>query len=93
MTFTTDELAAVQKAVATRRTFKVIGDVADPVSFDSKLDERCRDLVRAAVSAADAAPFHYDRNFNGVAQPWRVDILWHVIGVRRVCGRQLAAAI
>ena len=44
MTFTKEELAAVEKAVAARRTFKVIGDVADPVSFDSELDERCRDL-------------------------------------------------
>ena len=77
MTFTKDELTAVEKAVAARRTFKVIGDVANPVSFEAELDERCRDLVRAAVGAADAAPFHYDRNFNGVAQPWRVDILWH----------------
>ena len=77
MTFTKDELAAVKKAVATRRTFKVIGDVTNPVSFEAELDEQYRDLVRAAVCAADAAPFHYDRNFNDVAQPWRVDILWH----------------
>jgi nitroreductase len=77
MKFTKEELSAVEKAVAARRTFKVIGDVAKPVSFDAEFDERCRDLVRAAVRAADAAPFHYDRNFDGVAQPWRVDILWH----------------
>jgi nitroreductase len=77
MNFTTDELAAVKKVVAARRTLKVIGDVANPVSFDSADDQRCRDLVRAAVNAADAAPFHYDRNYDGVAQPWRVDILWH----------------
>ena len=77
MTFTKEELAAVEKAVAARRTFKVIGDVANPVSFDAELDKRCRALVRAAVRAADAAPFHYDRDFDGVAQPWRVDILWH----------------
>ncbi len=77
MTFTKDELAAVEKAVLSRRTFKVIGDVADTVSLDAELDERCRALVRRAVGAADAAPFHYDRNFDGVAQPWRVKILWH----------------
>lgn len=77
MNFTQDELAAVEKAVVSRRTFKVIGDVANPVSFEPELDERCRASVRGAVRAADAAPFHYDRSFNGVAQPWRVDILWH----------------
>ena len=77
MTFTQDELVAVQKAVAARRTFKVIGDPANPVSFDTQQAEHCRVLVRDAVSAAGAAPFHYDRNFDGVAQPWRVDILWH----------------
>ncbi len=77
MAFTQDELAAVEKTVAARRTFKVIGDTVDPVSFDDQFDQRCRALVRSAVRAADAAPFHYDRNFGGVAQPWRVDILWH----------------
>ncbi len=77
MAFTQDELAAVEKTVAARRTFKVIGNTADPVSFEDQFDQRCRALVRSAVRAADAAPFHYDRNFEDVAQPWRVDILWH----------------
>ena len=77
MTFTKEELTAVEKTIAARRTFKVIGDVANPVTFDLEVDERCRALVRSAVRAADAAPFHYDRNLDGVAQPWRVDILWH----------------
>ena len=56
MTFTKDELAAVEKAVAARRTFKVIGDVANPVSFDNEQDERCRELVRACLLYTSTLP-------------------------------------
>ncbi len=77
MNFSMQELAAVERAIAARRTWKVIGDPANPIAFAPDVDQRCRTLVRNAVKAADAAPFHYDRNYCGVPQPWRVDILWH----------------
>lgn len=75
--FSTDELAAVRKAILSRRTWKVLADEGAAVDFDAVKLATFRQLVRDAVSIADNAPFHYDRGADGVAQPWRVDILWH----------------
>ena len=75
--FTPQEFQTVTRVVEGRRTFKVMGDVGSPVQIDLPLAQPHRDVVLRAVKSADAAPFHYDRHCDNVAQPWRVNILWH----------------
>lgn len=75
--FTADDYQTVTRVVKSRRTFKVLGDVESPIQIDSEVAKTCRRTVLESVQSADAAPFHYDRHFDNVAQPWRVNVLWH----------------
>ncbi len=75
--FTAADFQTVTRVVKNRHTFKVIGDVDSPVKIAHPLAQRYRATVMESVATADAAPFHYDRACNNVAQPWRVNILWH----------------
>ena len=34
-------------------------------------------LVRDSITVSGWAPFHYDRNLNSVAEPWRMQVLFH----------------
>ena len=75
--FTSQELQTVTRVVESRRTFKVMGDVESPVQLDLRSAQPHRDIVLQSIKTADAAPFHYDRHYDNIAQPWRVNILWH----------------
>ena len=75
--FTPEDFQTVTRVVESRRTFKVMGNVESPVQINSESAQSHRDVVLQAVKSADAAPFHYDRHCDNVAQPWRVNILWH----------------
>jgi nitroreductase len=75
--FTDHDFATLQRVVSSRRTFKVIGDIDSPVQISDNLAQRYRPLVMQSIKAADAAPFHYDRSCDQIAQPWRVTLLWH----------------
>ena len=77
MTFSLEDLDAVQRTISSRRTFKVLRDPEHPVSFEQDFAQQCQSLVQSAIVSADWAPFHYDRAADSVPQPWRVDILWH----------------
>jgi hypothetical protein len=38
---------------------------------------RNREIVLDAIKTAGWAPFHYPRNVDGMAEPWRAHVLWH----------------
>lgn len=68
-------LDSVRSVIRLRQTFKVLGDVESPVDLsDTQVDE---EFVRQGIADAGWAPFHYARNPNGVAEPWRCHVLWH----------------
>ena len=58
-----------------RKTLKVLGSPDDPVELgDTK---ECLGVVRKALEEAGWAPFHYDRNSGGLAEPWRAHFIGH----------------
>lgn len=68
-------IESVRSAIRARQTFKVLGEVESPVTLsDTQADE---EFVRLAIADAGWAPFHYDRNVDGIAEPWRCHVLWH----------------
>ncbi len=67
-------LAAV---IRNRQTFKVLAPVESPVQFPEKVIAHGQQRVMDAISVAGWAPFHFDRSHEGLAEPWRVHVLWH----------------
>lgn len=67
-----DQLAAI---IRQRQTMKVIGNPLKPLELTE--DERSVGdaLVEQAIGDAGWAPFHYDRQVGGVAEPWRATVL------------------
>lgn len=59
-----------------RKTTKVFGLPDQPVQLSAEAARRHDQQVRAAVAAAGPAPFHFARNLEAVAEPWRVTTLW-----------------
>ena len=77
------QFAAVSQTIKARKTEKVLADPAQPVQAikgsESQLaeaDQIKNDWVREAIELAGWAPFHYDRNVDGIVEPWRFHILW-----------------
>ena len=66
------ELASVTRE---RQTWKVLGDPNDPITFSPQTLSECNALVKEAIASAGWAPFHYNRNVDGIAEPWRVHFL------------------
>ncbi len=68
---------SISELIRSRATRKVLGDVASPVAI-SKLVAAANDpKVISAIRTAGWAPFHYDRAIDGIAEPWRIHVLWN----------------
>lgn len=59
-----------------RKTTKVFGLPDQPLQLGGDFACHWNDQVRRAVEAAGPAPFHFARNLDGIAEPWRVTTLW-----------------
>ncbi len=68
---------ALSSVIQRRKTTKVLADPADPVSLNREKLESVEAAVRESVRVAAMAPFHHDRKTDGLAEPWRVTILWN----------------
>lgn len=66
----------VESVILNRRTEKVTCDVESYRPVPADVAERNRAIVLQAVKTAGWAPFHYSRDVEGIAEPWRVYILW-----------------
>ncbi len=66
----------VSEVVRQRQTWKVLGDIAKPVEFPDGLTAKWDPVVRDAVQLSGWAPFHYARNHDGLAEPWRFHVLY-----------------
>ncbi|MEM7456685.1 MAG: nitroreductase family protein [Planctomycetota bacterium] len=67
---------AVARSIEQRRTWKVIADVSSPVAVDESLRRELDPVVMRALEDSGMAPFHYNRNMDGIAEPWRCHVLW-----------------
>jgi|GEM_PF-400028 len=59
-----------------RKTTKVFGSTESPLQLPANVAQHWNEQVRQAIEAAGPAPFHFARNLDGVAEPWRVTTLW-----------------
>ena len=59
-----------------RKTTKVFGLAESPLQLTADIAQHWNEQVRQAIEAAGPAPFHFARNVDGVAEPWRVTTLW-----------------
>lgn len=76
MTDENDTAKLVSNVIHHRRTSKVLANVDCEIFHSDAILERYDALVAEAITDAGMAPFHYDRNFNSIAEPWR----FHVVG-------------
>ena len=75
---TEDQLAEqLAKTVRVRKTEKVMCEVEAHQSVPDEIAARNQQLILDAIKTAGWAPFHYPRNVDGIAEPWRVHVLWH----------------
>jgi nitroreductase len=69
--------AQIAGLIRKRKTLKVLGDVERPVEISDAVATANQDKIMEAIRTAGWAPFHYDRSVGGLAEPWRVHVLWH----------------
>ncbi len=72
-----DDVQVLSRIIKARKTLKVLGDVNRSVQFTEENAELCNQKVIDSIKTAGWAPFHYNRDKNGLAEPWRVHVLWH----------------
>jgi hypothetical protein len=65
----------VSRIIRERRTAKVLA-MDKPIEIPNDVDAVGRRSVWSAISDAGFAPFHYHRNVDGIAEPWRFYVLW-----------------
>jgi nitroreductase len=63
--------------VRQRKTLKVLADPDAPLSLSQSSATEHDQRVLEAIRTAGWAPFHYDRDMEGIAEPWRATFLPH----------------
>ncbi|MEM6554097.1 MAG: nitroreductase family protein [Planctomycetota bacterium] len=71
-----DAARIVADVVHRRRTEKVLQTPGTRPPLPEEVAAQRNQQVRHAVADAGMAPFHYPRNVDGLAEPWRAHILW-----------------
>ncbi|MEM8867637.1 MAG: nitroreductase family protein [Verrucomicrobiota bacterium] len=67
----------VEEVIRARITEKVLSSLEERALVPVEIEARCRPLVESAIRTAGWAPFHYPRNIDGLAEPWRAHVLWN----------------
>ncbi len=65
----------VSQVLRERRTTKVLATAVSGVDYSAPEREIGDKIVRSAIEDAGFAPFHYDRNQDGISEPWRFYIV------------------
>lgn len=76
-------LENVSEVIRKRKTVKVLADPKRPVLAAEGCGQQLQEsdlandgLVRQAIELAGWAPFHYARDVDNLAEPWRFHVLW-----------------
>ena len=67
---------SIADVISARRTQKVMAKDA-PVELPHADIQQSNSLVMRSIEVAGLAPFHYDRKYCGVAEPWRFYVIWN----------------
>ena len=62
--------------IQSRKTEKVLCDPGRAADVPQDLQERYQPIILDALKTAGWAPFHYPRQVDGLAEPWRAHVLW-----------------
>lgn len=65
----------VADVIRRRQTFKVMADPDRPPEISLDRLKAGDAVVDSSIRTAAWAPFHYDRAVDGMAEPWRVDVI------------------
>lgn len=85
---TNESAQTVTDVIKRRQTFKVLADVKALPELSPQQIQAGDAIVNDAIKTAGWAPFHYDRAADGMAEPWRVDVVGQA-SCRRVSERFL----
>ncbi|MEM9025570.1 MAG: nitroreductase family protein [Verrucomicrobiota bacterium] len=66
----------IKSVILSRKTEKVLGNLENAPVLSEQVLEKNRQIVLDALETAGWAPFHFPRNANGLAEPWRAHVLW-----------------
>lgn len=73
---TNSRFEILAELIRERKTTKVFGLPEKPLQLTAEIAKHWDQEVLLAIEAAGPAPFHFARNLDGVAEPWRVTTLW-----------------
>jgi len=74
---TPNQIAAeLSRIVRARKTEKVMCDVDSHQSIPADIATKNKEIVLEAIKTAGWAPFHFPRNVDKIAEPWRAHVLW-----------------
>jgi nitroreductase len=71
----TNEFEMLAATIKRRRTLKSISSEASAYTLTPDQDAEMRSAIAETLEAARWAPFHFDRQKDGLAEPWRVHVL------------------
>ncbi len=69
-----DRFNLMASVIRERATCKVLGDLAAPPTWPEDLLAAHRQRLDECLAVAGWAPFHFARNVDGIAEPWRVHL-------------------
>ncbi len=67
--------STLNEIIRQRKTEKVLADPAQPVIYSEEQLADGDQIVSTAIADCGMAPFHFNRNLDGVAEPWRIQRL------------------
>ena len=67
--------AAVEEVIRARRTEKVLCEVEEHQEVPPELAATHKQTLLHCLETAGWAPFHYPRNVDGIAEPWRAHLV------------------
>ncbi|MEM0967391.1 MAG: nitroreductase family protein [Verrucomicrobiota bacterium] len=71
------DVEVLENTIRSRVTEKVLGSLESRKPVPASLESIYRTKIESALRTAGWAPFHYPRDVDGLAEPWRAHILWN----------------
>jgi len=71
-----DKADLLAQIIRARKTEKILTEINTQASIDPDIERQHQASIVAALQTAGWAPFHYPREIDGIAEPWRARILW-----------------